>query len=234
MLVRERMSRNPDTISADAPMEEAPPPVTAPVGPAQIGAAPQFAANGQFVAQLAALVHRPEGGYSLANIVVAMVVPAVAGGLFWLGKKLITLPRMGLVRFGPARKRRGRTLAIILGMVILIQVGMVGLTTLAWINPEVGAKVNDFFKARDLMDLVVAAIGSLFVGPSMILIAYFSDFPRGYYIAVMMSLAVFLMIYLNQPVYPIMIGGLIILPGLVLFMRFLEKYPLPREEVSHE
>ena len=105
---------------------------------------------------------------------------------------------------------------------------------MAWVNPEVGAKVNDFIKDRDLMDLVVATIGSLIVGPSMIVIAYFSDFPRGYYIAVMMSLAVFLMIYLNQPVYPIMIGGLIILPGLVLFVRFLKTYPLQRKEASHE
>ncbi len=40
--------------SAPAPAEDAPPAVV-PVGPAQVGAAPQFAANGQFVAQLAAL-----------------------------------------------------------------------------------------------------------------------------------------------------------------------------------
>jgi uncharacterized membrane protein len=138
------------------------------------------------------------------------------------------------VRFGAARKQKKTTLAIILGVVILIQVGMVGLTTLGWLNHEVAAKINGFLKAGDLMLLVVAAIGSLILGVSMILIAYFSDFPRGYYIAVMMSLAVFLMIYLNQPVYPIMIGGLIILPGLVLFVCFLEKYPLPREEASHE
>lgn len=48
----------PETVTADSappPVEEAPPPPAAPAGPAQIGAAPQFAANGQFVAQLAAL-----------------------------------------------------------------------------------------------------------------------------------------------------------------------------------
>jgi uncharacterized membrane protein YgaE (UPF0421/DUF939 family) len=84
------------------------------------------------------------------------------------------------------------------------------------------------------MDLVVDSIGALIVGPSMILVAYFRDFPRGYFIAVMIALAVFLMVYLNQPVYPIVIGGLIVLPGLVLFVRFLQKYPLPREESPHE
>ena len=189
---------------------------------------------GLIVMCMSIFVYRPADGYSAMNIILSILMISLASSLFRVGKKYITLPRMGQVRFGAVRKRKNITLAIILGVVILIQVGMVGLTTLAWFNPEVGAKVNDFFKARDLMDLVVAAIGSLFVGPSMILIAYFSDFPRGYYIAVMMSLAVFLMIYLNQPVYPIMIGGLIVLPGLVLFVRFLKQYPLPREEASHE
>jgi hypothetical protein len=68
----------------------------------------------------------------------------------------------------------------------------------------------------------------------MILVAYFRDFPRGYFIAMMIALAVFLMIFLNQPVYPIVIGILIALPGFVLFVRFLKKYPLQKNEVPHD
>ena len=189
---------------------------------------------GAIVMAMAISMHRPEDGYGPANIILATVVPVVAGGLFWLGKKLITLPRMGQVRFGPARKRRGRTLAIILGLVVLVQAGIVGLTALGWLNPQVGAQINGFLADHSLERLAVAALGSLFVGPAMILIAYFIDFPRGYYIAVMMSLAVFLMILVNQPIYAVVIGGLIVLPGLVLFVRFLKRYPLPQESVSHE
>jgi hypothetical protein len=189
---------------------------------------------GAIVMAMAISVHRPEDGYTLANIVVAMVVPPVAYGLFWVGKKFITLPRMGQVRFGPARKQKGRTLAIILGLVVLVQAGIVGLTALGWLDPQVGARINGFLADHSLERLAVAALGSLFVGPPMILIAYFIDFPRGYYIAVMMSLAVFLMILLNQPIYALVIGGLIVLPGLVLFVRFLKRYPLPQESVPHE
>ena len=189
---------------------------------------------GAIVMAMAISMHRPEDGYGPANIILATVVPVVAGGLFWLGKKLITLPRMGQVRFGPARKRRGRTLAIILGLVVLVQAGIVGLTALGGLDPQVGAQINGFLADHSLERLAVAALGSLFVGPSMILIAYFSDFPRGYYIAVMMSLAVFLMILLNRPIYALIIGGLIVLPGLVLFVRFLKRYPLSQERVSHE
>jgi hypothetical protein len=112
-------------------------------------------------------------------------------------------------------------------VVVLAQLIVLGLTTLGWLNPEVGARVNHFLKSQDLMDLTVALIGSLFVVVGMTLTAYFSDFPRGYFIAAMMALAVFLMIYLNQPVYPILIGALMIIPGAILFFRFLKKYPLP-------
>jgi len=189
---------------------------------------------GAIVMAMAISLHRPEDGYSPANIIVATVVPVVAYGFFWVGKKLITLPRMGQVRFGPARKQKGRTLAIILGIVVLVQVGIVGLTALGWLDPQMGAKINDFLADHSLERLAVAALGSLFVGPAMILIAYFSDFPRGYYIAIMMSLAVFLMILLNRPIYALIIGGLILLPGLVLFVSFLKRYPLSQERVSHE
>ena len=189
---------------------------------------------GAIVMAMAVFVHRPESGYGPTNTVVMAVAFAVAGGLFWAGKMYITVPRMGQVRFGPARKQKARTLAIILSLVVLTQAGIVGLTVLGRLNPEVGAKINGFLAGRGLMLLAVAALGSLFVGPPMILIAYFVDFPRGYYIAAMMSLAVFLMILVNQPIYAVVIGGLIVLPGLVLFVRFLKRYPLPQGSVPHE
>jgi hypothetical protein len=189
---------------------------------------------GAIVMAMAIFLHRPKDGYAPTNIIVMVVVMAVVYGLFLAGKWFVTLPRMGQVRFGPARKQKGRTLAIILGLVVLVQAGIVGLTTLGWLSPEVAAQVNGFLAGHGLERLAVATLGSLFVGPSMILIAYFIDFPRGYYIAAMMSLAVFLMILVNRPVYAVVIGGLIVLPGLVLFVRFVKRYPLPQENVPHE
>ncbi len=189
---------------------------------------------GLVVVCMSIFVYRPPEGYSLMNILLALAAFGAAYVLFWAGKKFITLPRMGQVRFGAARKQKKTTLTVILSVVVLIQLAVLGLTVLAWANPQVGAQVKSFFKASDVMDLVVAAVGSLFVGPSMILVAYFTDFQRGYYIAVLMSLAVFLMLYLNQPIYPILIGTLIVLPGLVIFVRFLRKYPLPHEGANHE
>jgi hypothetical protein len=121
-------------------------------------------------------------------------------------------------------------LGIALGVIVLINIGLVVLTALGWANPEQAAALNSFLLERGWMDIAVALVGSLLVGSSLTLMAYFNDFPRGYFIAILASLAVFLMIWLNRPIFPIILGGLIVIPGVVLFIRFLSKYPLPQQE----
>jgi hypothetical protein len=179
---------------------------------------------------MSVFLYRPESGYSPVNIIVMVLLLSVAYGLFWAGKKYITLPRMGQVRFGPVRQQRKKTMAIILGIIVLIQVLFVGLTAIGRYYPQVGGSL---FGGNDAELIVVAAISSLFVGVPMLLIAYMNDFPRGYYIVVMMSLAVFLMILTNQPLYPAVLGILIIIPGVVLMINFLKKYPLHQQEETH-
>jgi hypothetical protein len=181
---------------------------------------------GLIVICMAFSVYRPASGYSVLNILLSSGTMVVAYSLFWAGKKYVTLPRMGQVQFGPQRERRKRTLAIVLGVVVLIQTAFVVFQLFAWANHALGANLNKVLPEKTAADLLVATVGALFVGPSMILVAYFIDFPRGYFIAIMFAMAVFLMIYLNQPLYPILIGLVIAIPGLVLFIRFLRKYPL--------
>ncbi len=188
---------------------------------------------GLVVIFMAIYMYRPEGGYSAWNIIIFLAGYGVVSLIFWAGKKFITLPRMGQVKFGPIRKQRGLHLAIALGVIVLINIGLVILTALGWANPEQAASLNTFLLDRGWMDIAVALIGSMLVGVSMILMAFFNDFPRGYYIAIMASLAVFLMIWLNQPIFPILLGLMIVLPGVVLFIRFLSKYPLPQQEAFH-
>lgn len=188
---------------------------------------------GLIVIGMSIFVFRPEEGYGVLNFIWLMVTCSVANLVFWAGKKFITMPRMGQVRFGKIRRQKGRTLAIILAVFVLVQGGIVLLTALGGRNPELGAKINSVLNAGNMERLAVAAVGSLFVGPSFILIAYFNDFLRGYYIAILMSLAVFLMILFNQPIYPLILGGLIVVPGLVLFVQFLRQYPIPPQEVHH-
>ena len=189
---------------------------------------------GLIIISMSVFLYRPATGYRPLNILLMLAAMAVAYTLFWAGKRFITLPRMGQVKFGEKRARRKKTMILVLGVVVLIQVALLVIQFVGWRNPEFGAKLNIFLQENNAMGLAVATLGSLFVGPSMILVAYFLDFPRGYFIAVMFALAVFLTIYLNQPIYPIIIGILIAVPGVVLFLRFLKKYPLHREKADHE
>lgn len=182
---------------------------------------------GLIVVGMSIFIYRPPEGYSPRNIILSTVIICVAGALFFAGKKFITVPRMGQVKFGAVRKKKNRTLAIVLGLFVLLQVGLVVLTATGW--EAVGLLPGLSTATGQASLLLVSLIGSLIVGTSMIMIAYFTDFTRGYYIAMLMALAVFLMIYLNQPVYAILIGCLIIIPGVVLLVRFLKQYPLPAQ-----
>jgi type IV secretory pathway TrbD component len=154
--------------------------------------------------------------------------------VFWAGKKFVTVPRMGQVTFGSRRKKRKRTLAIIMGIIIVIQTGFVLLGVAGWLNAGFGARISVWLGGGSMERILVAAIGSLFVGPPMIIAAFFTEFLRGYYIAILMAGAVFLMILLNQPLYPVIIGLLILAPGVVLFVRFMRRYPLHREGEDHD
>lgn len=186
---------------------------------------------GLIVMGMSLFVYHPAAGYSMMNWIAFTVTFLLANGVYWLGKRFITLPRLGQVRFGAMRKRRGMVLAIVLGGVIFVQILLVGLSIWGLRNPAVAE--NLLGTDADLELLLVATLGSLFVGPPMILIAYFNDFPRGYYIAVMMALAVFLMILTNQPVYALVIGAMILIPGVVLLVRFIKQYPLHPQAASH-
>lgn len=187
---------------------------------------------GLIVLCMALFLFRPESGYSPKNIFLMLLSFLGSFSLFWLGKKFITIPRMGQVVFGPVRKMKKTTLAIILGIVILFQAGIVVISVSGWLNPIWLMKVEIFQRMGGSEKLMVSAIGALFVGPSMVLIAYFNEFLRGYYIAILMTAAVFLMILVNQPIYPIIIGLAILLPGIVLFFRFLHTYPLHKQNVN--
>lgn len=189
---------------------------------------------GGIVASMAMLAYLPEEdpsrflryGLFLLGIAASFLV-------FRLGKKLITEPRLGKVVFGSLRKRRKATLAAILGSIVGLQALIVLGTILLWNNPQWAESLGLAGSQPAFERLLIAVVGALFVGPSMTLVAYFNDFPRGYYIAVLMSLAVFMFIWFRSPLPLLVTAALIFIPGVVLFIRFLLKYPLPPAEAQH-
>lgn len=188
---------------------------------------------GGLVAGFALLAGIPESDdFPLARFLPFLAVIAMSYLAFWAGKKYITLPRLGTVKFGAGRRKRKRTLAIILAVIVAIQTMVVLLSVLLWAKPELAAGIPWLSGGR-VTDLLVASLGALFVGPSLALVAYFNDFPRGYYIALVMSAAVFLLIWFDQPAFLLGAAALILIPGLVLFVRFLRQHPRPPAEARN-
>jgi hypothetical protein len=184
---------------------------------------------GLVVVFMAIFIYLPETGYSALNIIVAMGGILISFFLFRLSKRYITVPRLGAVSFGEIRRKKKRTMAIIGGVFVLVQIVLVTITTFGLVNPVAGSALDKVLGDQSKSLLIVASIASLIVGSAMMVMTYFTDFGRGYYISILMALAVFLMIFLNRPWLPIVIGMLIIIPGVVLLIRFLKRYPIIKE-----
>ena len=190
---------------------------------------------GGIILSMTVLVNPGEGEtFTPQRLVLYILGMGVFGLVFWGGKKYLTVPRLGQVKFGPQRKRRSLTMGIILAGIVLLQAVFVIGTALMRSHPDWATWLGFGLSEAEYEHLLVAAVGALFVGPSMTLIAYFTDFPRGYYIAFILSLAVFSLIWFGQPVYLIAAGLLIIIPGGVLLIRFLRQHPLPSGEAQHD
>jgi hypothetical protein len=188
---------------------------------------------GGTVLSMTALAYSNTGeAFPLLRFVLFLIGVGFSWLIFWAGKKYLTTPRLGQVKFGPHRQRRKVTLMIILSGLLLLQLIILAGTTFLWSNPQWAENLGITHISRDLERLVVAIIGALFVGPSTALIAYFKDFLRGYYIAFILSLAVFSLIWFGQPVYLIISALVILVPGVILLVRFLREHPLPPAEAS--
>jgi hypothetical protein len=150
-------------------------------------------------------------------------------GFFLLGKKYITQPRLGVVKFGLKRKgRKLKTLIVLsINLVILLILFLIRFT-----NPELNLEFPGFLDGLIL--------GLLFITAPICFAAYFIQYPRFYLYGLLVGISFFLTdlfyIFVPEPfdtliVYGL-ISGIIIMIGIVLLIRFLKKYPVPKEEIK--
>ncbi|MBN2550430.1 MAG: hypothetical protein JXB15_14800 [Anaerolineales bacterium] len=163
---------------------------------------------------------------SIVILLYYLIGMGLSGLVFWLGKKYITLPRIGLVNFGPARQKHNRDLILPLVVITAVQALVVLLQFGHFLPPALRSQLTPILGAIGSPRLMVAIFAVIFVAPGMLLVAFLRDSPRGYYHAVVMSLAIFLMILLDQAWWMVLGGALIFLPGVFQLARFLRQYPL--------
>jgi hypothetical protein len=155
---------------------------------------------------------------------------ALALLIFWAGKKFITTPRMGLVKFGPQRKAKMKNLRAVLFLSVLLTVIMLILGLAAAGNGLPGwvAAIPIPLYVWPVQTIIVFGLG-----------AYFLDVTRFYAYGVLygLPLPVGMLLVKNTGLtglssMAITFGvpaGLMVLIGVVLFIRFLRKYPIPTQ-----
>jgi len=149
---------------------------------------------------------------------------------FLIGKKYISQPRLGKVKFGRARMARKLKTLIILtvNFLVVLIIYLIGA-----LNPQFRLNLPPY-----LYGLI---IGLLFVTLPLSFVAYFLQFTRLYIIALLFGIGFFLdelfaLLLIPEPFDSLLAFGMISIAiisiGIVVFIRFLQKYPLPKEEIT--
>ncbi len=160
-------------------------------------------------------------------IIPSLIINILAFLVFYLGKKYITIPRIGYVKFGLKRKSKQLKLKVFLLFVFFVNVILL-------ILPLIG--ITDYIQVEPLFKTLLLGFGA-FTLPFCV-VAYFLDFARLYYYAFSIGIG-FILTYFLTPIlgYPLdtiitfcTIGVIIVLIGLYYFIYFLKKYPLSKQE----
>ncbi len=146
--------------------------------------------------------------------------------IFFLGKKYITRPRMGLVKFGKIRKKRNKLLALFIGL-------MVAFTLTTFIFTLLG-----LFQLQLPGFMVMLLIGLLFITLPFTIVAYFLQLKRLYLYAILGGFGLFISELLGPiigaPYHDIVTFGgtglVITITGLTIFFKFLQKYSLKEDK----
>lgn len=159
-------------------------------------------------------------------LVILLMLSVLAWFAFWAGKKFITTPRMGLVKFGPQRRAKLKKTRAVLFLSVLL--GVITLVLRAMWNIEWAAiPIPAYVWA--VQAIVVFGLG-----------AYFLDVSRFYAYGILYAIPVpvGLVLLQNTGLPGLMFlpfgvsGGLMVIIGVALFIRFLHEYPVPAEVVS--
>ena len=152
----------------------------------------------------------------------------VAFLIYWAGKRYVTTPRIGHARFGPARAAR-RKRAVVLYGISALGLLLTFLLILVWLGAS-SMEQEPWLGVRELFALGLGGWLIVFFG----LGSYLIDFTRGYLIGVLYGLAFGGGIWLGEPILFAVCGAIILLMGLIVFIRFLRQYPLATEKPSFE
>ncbi len=176
---------------------------------------------------LANLMDLPENQIFDLGTIIILLPWNIATVLFLcLGKKFLTIPRLGFVKFGNKRKKTRKLLLIFL---IINVVFALFLLILSFIG------LSGWFQLNPLLDPLI--IGLLIITFPLSILGFFLDFYRLIFYSILAGLGFFL----SEIFYPItgspfdiflsffLIGFTIVIIGLIYLIKFLQEYPRTKD-----
>ncbi|MBT3339107.1 MAG: hypothetical protein HN560_08175 [Anaerolineae bacterium] len=159
-------------------------------------------------------------GQSMGVYIGLMLIVMAA---FFAGKKFITVPRMGHVKFGATRQKKQKNLRLIL--FLSFAVGLAAYWLFEGVN---SGSIETDFSLNNIFPLIYAGNMVIVFG----LMAYFMDFERLYFIGLMYALPVPLdrWLYASYGIdldylFFALPASLVVIVGIWYLVRFLKTYP---------
>jgi len=160
------------------------------------------------------------------SYILFMVLPPSL--ILLLGKRFITVPRIGIVKFTQSRTKSRNKIGLLIALLLPITIIMVVLTFLGLYN----IKVEGY---------IVPIGAGLFVIILLSTIAYVIDYPHFYLYGVSLGLgqplATLIKPIFGEPMHYLISfgisGTLIFIYGIITLVKFIKKYPVPIEGVSN-
>ena len=160
------------------------------------------------------------------SYIIFMILPASL--ILILGKRFITVPRIGIVKFNQSRTKSRNKIGLIIAILFPITVVLVVLTYIGVYNIRVGG-------------YIVPIGAGLFALILLSTIAYIMDYPHFYLYAVSIGLGIPLATLLKpifgEPLHYLISfgisGTLILIYGIITLIKFIKKYPIPKEDIPN-
>ena len=150
-----------------------------------------------------------------------------------LSKRHITEPRLGIVNFSTKKKAKEKKLIIVLLGTILLWIASLIIDSTTSIKTEWDELLGGY---------PAAVVGSLFLALTLSLIAYFLDYYRLYYYAVLFGsgnmlgkvISTWISEEVSQFVAYGIVGSIMMIIGVVFLVRFINDYPIFTEDLASD
>jgi hypothetical protein len=164
--------------------------------------------------------------YPFGTVFIIFTIDIIAVLVISIGKKYVSKPRLGQVKFGESRKKRKKWLMGFLALNVIFSIIVFILT--------ITGNLDQFFVPGLFTPLALGLIG---ITVPFSVVAFYLQLPRLYVYALLGGSGFFF----TELLYPIVgepwdiiisyggIGGFILVIGIVMFVRFILKYPLEKE-----